>query len=312
MYWFVAKLLVQIIACLINYVGWKYLASKPLGRQTILDTMIKDHIIVTTWNFISSTLIYIKFTEHYSHEVAMFVVTLNQLSIMAFLLQILVTIVTRYLYIFHPGFMNETSEKNIVITTRYFVGLGALASAFLDDFGKGGPEYTYLTNSVIKEPKDMPSLWLLQVVLVLNLVFLIFTQVRIETFKKQTNPNEPIINLNRQPINRRRRKPKNKHSVVGNKFIAITIALVLIFLMVFLEFAFFPQNANGVAKALRTRVITSIIVHVLVPFLWIRKNKKFRNFFFRMISSEDIQQRPVLGLKDVYKRTNKVTLAPQN
>ena len=179
---------------------------------------------------------------------------------------------------------------------------------FLNDYGKGGAEYNYLTKPSAKESEEKhPSHWLIQLVLVSNLLLLIFTQARIEMFKKQTNQNEPIINLNRQPINRRIRKPKNKHSVLGNKFVAITIALLVIFIMVNLEFLLFSDNIKSLAKALRTRVITSIIVHILVPFLWMRKKKKVRDFFFRMLSSDQRPSAPVPRLKLVSMRTNRVS-----
>ena len=118
MYWLAILISVQIIASMINYVLWKYLKSKPLGQQTVLDVMIKDHIVVSTANFLARTLIYVKFTESYSHEVAMCILAFSVSGIMALLLQIFVTILIRYLYIFNNVFMNERSDLKIVMATR--------------------------------------------------------------------------------------------------------------------------------------------------------------------------------------------------
>ena len=134
---------------------------------------------------------------------------------MASLLQIMATILVRYLYIFYPGFMNETSDGKIVCVTRCFVGLGALVSAFLKDYANG-PEYRYLTQTTSNAlQEEAPTFWLFRVVLIANLLLLIITQVRIEMFKKQTNPSESNINLNR-------RKPRNKQAWIQTCLTCLT------------------------------------------------------------------------------------------
>ena len=137
---------VQIIVCVVAYVLWKYLASKPLGQQTVLDKMIQDHIVTSIVNNFTSGLIYMKFSDKYSHDIAMSLLAANQAALMVYLLQIMMIIIIRYLYIFHPGFMNETSDNVVILVTRSFLGLGALASVLLNDYGgEGGLEYNYIT-----------------------------------------------------------------------------------------------------------------------------------------------------------------------
>ena len=140
-FWFVCKVVIQIIGCQIAYVVWKYIVSKSLGQQTILDRMILDYIIVNICNFLSGTFIYLKFSEQYTHEMAMCFLAINQAGLMAWMLQIMATIGIRYLYIFHPGFMAETKDQKIILATRCFVGLGALTSVFLNDYGEGRPDF---------------------------------------------------------------------------------------------------------------------------------------------------------------------------
>ena len=42
--------------------------------------------------------------------------------------------------------MNETSDNVVILVTRSFLGLGALASVLLNDYrGEGGLEYNYIT-----------------------------------------------------------------------------------------------------------------------------------------------------------------------
>ena len=278
MFWLVIKILQQIVSCLIFYVIWKYLSSKPLGHRTILDVLIKDNIVVCTTCFITVTFIYLKFVDVYSHEAATIILMINQSAMTAFLLQLMVTNVIRYLYIFHPGFMHDTKDQTIMRATRTYVGLGSVASAFLNDYGKGGIEYSYLTNS--ETDGFLPhqnKFWFFRGILVLNILLLIVAQARIEMFKNQTNPIQLY------------RKPKNKHSVIGNKSLAITFALVLIGLVIFLDLVLFPDNINMAAHGLRTRVILSVIMNILLPIIWIRKNKKLHQFFFRAFCSHGLK-----------------------
>ena len=167
-FWFACKVAIQIIGCLIAYVVWKYIASKSLGQQTVLDRMILDYIIINITNFFTSTFIYIKFSEQYSHEMAMWILAFNQAGLMAWMLQIMATIGIRYLYIFYPGFMAETKDQKIILATRCFVGLVALTSVILNDYGEGGPDYMYLTNPDSKTPQKSPTYWLTKVVLTLT------------------------------------------------------------------------------------------------------------------------------------------------
>ena len=147
MFWLVIKIFQQIVSCLIFYVVWKYLSSKPLGHRTILDVLIKDNIIVCTTCFITVTFIYLKFVNVYSHEAATSILMINQSAMTAFLLQLMVTNVIRYLYIFHPGFLYQFNDQTITRMTRSFVGIGSIVSVFVENFANEGPEYQYLTRT---------------------------------------------------------------------------------------------------------------------------------------------------------------------
>ena len=285
-YWLTVKLILQIIVCVVAYVLWNYLASKPLGQQTVLDMMIQDHIITSIVNNFTSGLIYLKFSDKYSHDMAMTLLAANQAALMGYLVQIMMIIIIRYLYIFHPGFMNETNDNVVILVTRSFLGLGALASVFLNDYGgEGGLEYNHLINSDFKKLQKSPTLWLTKGVVISNILLLLYTQARIELFKIQTHPSESINNLNR-----RKRKFRNKHSLFGSKHVAITLVLVLVFFLIILDLFIFPGSTDNVTKVLRTRVISSLIMQILFPLLWIRKNKKIQDFFFRTFFNRDTRR----------------------
>ena len=145
-----------------------------------------------------------------------------------------------------------------------------------------------MINSDFKKPQKSPTLWLTKGVVISNILLLLYTQARIELFKIQTHPSESINNLNK-----RKRKFRNKHSLFGNKPVAITLVLVLVFFLMLVDLFIFPGSADNVAKVLRTRVISSLIMQILFPLLWIRKNKKIQDFFFRMFCSQEMFQCPM-------------------
>ena len=164
----------------------------------------------------------------------------------------------------------------------------------------------YLTNTDFKTPNRSPTYGLTKGVLTINILFLIFTQVRIEIFKRQTNPNEFTNNLNG-----RRFKSRSKNSVFGNKTVAFTLVLLLAFLLLYLDWAYFPTNIKNNGKTLRTRAIGSLIMQILFPLLWIRKNKKIRDFFFRMCYSEEMFHHSMRE-KYIIRPSRKVMPMPSN
>ena len=106
--WLDIKVISNLIAAGILVLIWKYLKNKPLGMQTLLDSMIRDCILIVAPNLITSNLMFIKFKEEYSHETAMILIKTNQFAMMAWFLQVFVTVTIRYLSIFHQGILTES------------------------------------------------------------------------------------------------------------------------------------------------------------------------------------------------------------
>ena len=279
--WFAAKIIVNFIAIFIFYLYWKYLGNKPLGMQTVLDLMAKDFMCLNTIAFFTSSLVYIKFYENYSSEVAMIIIRINYMTGgVAILLMLMAAIVIRYLYICYSGFMYETNDQMIMLVTRCFVGFGSITFAFLEEFTKAGPEYIYLTGSNNEEDKNkVGTLKILQGLLAVDFILLFLLQAKIEFNKEKLRKNS-TINLQRGPARRQQRRQTN--SVFGNSTLAITFVLLMVMLFIVLEWTFFPRavSSNMAAKALRTRVISNIILSVILPILWIRKIKNFSMFVY--------------------------------
>ena len=284
--WFAAKIIINFIALFIFYLYWKYLDNKPLGMQTVLDPMVKDFMLLNTIAFFTSSLVYIKFQDNYSHEVATTIIRINYATGgVAILLLLMATIIIRYLYIFHPGFLNETNDQTITRMTRSFVGIGSIVSVFNESFATNGPEYQHLTGTMDDEDKPVPKLWILKGTLLIDFILLSFLQARIEIYERKMK-KKPTINLKRGPVpahrQSRQRKKRNKNSVFANSTLAITLVLLVVILGMVFEWTFFPRaiGSNMAAKALRTRVISNTILTVILPILWIRKIKNFSMFVY--------------------------------
>ena len=112
--WLDMKVLSNLIAAGILVLIWKYLKNKPLGMQTLLDSMIRDCILIVAPNLITSNLVFIKFQEEYSHETAIILIKTNQFVMMAWFLQVFATVTIRYLSIFHQEILNEIKDSTIV------------------------------------------------------------------------------------------------------------------------------------------------------------------------------------------------------
>ena len=283
--WFGAKIIVNFIAIFIFYLYWKYLENKPLGMQTVLDQLVKDFMLLNTFAFFTSSLVYIKFQDNYSHEVAMTIIRINYATGgVAILLLLMATIIIRYLYIFHPGFLYEFNDQTITRITRSSVGIGSIVSVFMENFAKEGPEYQYLTGTNNNGGEmDFNKFYVLQGTLLIDFFLLFLLQAKIEIYEKKMK-KKPTINLKRGPAHRqsRPRKKRTKNSVFANSTLAITLVLLVVILGMVFEWTFFPRaiGSNMAAKALRTRVISNTILTVILPILWIRKIKNFSMFVY--------------------------------
>ena len=122
----------------------------------------------------------------------MTVMHLTHFAVIAIILQIMAFVGTRYIYVFHPGLAHETSDKKIMMISRCFVGMGALISEFVDDFGEGGPDYTNFRGISNEDSKNtkVPTFPVIKVAVVLTVLLLIFVQVRIELYSSRKSQNK--------------------------------------------------------------------------------------------------------------------------
>ena len=272
--WLEMKVISNVIAAGFLVLIWKYLKNKPLGMQTLLDSMIRDCILIVAPNLITSNLMFIKFKEEYSHETAMILIKTNQFAMMAWFLQVFVTVTIRYLSIFHQGILNEIKDSTIVVISRIIVGTSALGLTLLDDFGIGGPQYVFLTGKSYESEKA-PKARIFAALLLANLVLALFVQIRIELLNRKLKAQLPYINPNQA-------RAKN---TLKNKF-RYSAVVGIIFLLISLDYVFSLDSVNdGTLRTLRIRVIGQTLVTIVIPVIWLRKSKRFFDFFATLVLS---------------------------
>ena len=272
--WLDMKVLSNLIAAGILVLIWKYLKNKPLGMQTLLDSMIRDCILIVAPNLITSNLVFIKFQEEYSHETAIILIKTNQFVMMAWFLQVFATVTIRYLSIFHQGILNEIKDSTIVAISRIIVGASALGLTLLDDTGIGGPQYVFMTGKTYDSDKA-PKHKLFAALLLADLILVLFVQIRIELLNRKLKVQLPYIIPN-QARSRNNLKNKFRYSAVVG----------IIFLLISLDYIFSLDSVNdGTLRTLRIRVIGQTLVTIVIPVIWLMKSKKFFNFFVTLVLS---------------------------
>ena len=193
----IIKIICCVASCMLYYLVWKYLKQKALGMQTLLDLVIKDHILVQTFVNIMTTLPVIKTRyvcqsdENCNHILALIMLHVGHFSFAVFLLQIFVTIGIRYMSIFHQTVLNDIPDKKIIRTCRIFVFCFAVMSNLLDNIGPGDHVYAYLTNT--KTTYQDEHVFSLILIAIVNLIGIIYVQFRIEfyTASGQSHLNHP-------------------------------------------------------------------------------------------------------------------------
>ena len=192
-FWIVFKGIFGIISGIMLYLIWKYLSKKPLGLETLFDLLIKDLILTLAMSLITFQISMIKAkyfcpknNDQCIHVLALAVLHLGHFNFAAILMQILVCNIVRYLSIFHQSVLTEISDKKIVKMARLVVLFSAFLSNLLDNIGQGDHLYTHLTDAPKVEMTD-EHIYTIVLMLVLNIVVLLWIQVKIEKYEKKVD-----------------------------------------------------------------------------------------------------------------------------
>ena len=91
----IVRLILFMFSSLLFYSVWKYLDQKPLGYQTVFDSMIKDLIIATNALFFVTSLATVKFVDEYDPAFALDIAWLRYYILWVWFLQLAMTKIIR-------------------------------------------------------------------------------------------------------------------------------------------------------------------------------------------------------------------------
>ena len=178
------KLTLAVIASALFTMIWKYLSQKSLGKQTLLDLMVKEYIKSVTMVIVVTMVPFIELNEldldktmiHFMAKSDMFLIEYS----MVFLLgQVLCSTMIRYLVIFHQGLLDEIEDLKIVKVSRMVSFSMAILSGIMCVFENGSMFYIYMTG--IECPTcPVPKFYIKKIMVVLNLMAIGYVQFSIE------------------------------------------------------------------------------------------------------------------------------------
>ena len=252
----------------------KYLNSKPLGLQIVLDDLTKDAIIILGLTMTYTWITWIKLTQQYDYYLAKIIIDIGVAFRVALIVQALTVSVTRYLFVFHFELINNVAERKIKMVSRIFVTAVAVTCATFDDWTTG-KKFLYLTENqldkeqVPKSPKSLLSI----IVGITSSIIIAHVQARIA----YSNWKYPEMHA------------KNEISETYNlKMISVVTGISLVVVIIVISFVFAKIL---LWKSLLTLLCIRIIVLVMILLL-IYSNKQMFVFVKRSLLPSQIDSNP--------------------
>ena len=271
-------ILAIILFCLFYFVV-RYLDNKPLGMQTILDMVVKDLLkILIAGNAISFIgfgfgVIYINL--QYRYHLALLVFGLWNCSQNAVLIQSIIFVVIRYLYVFHQTKLDHFDDLKIIKCLRVFAWIVCITLTVFDVSNMNYLlEYGFITNQKLEI--DINAYKIRGILLILCLISTIFVQVRIELFKKTVDFKSESNQM--EAGNAEVMENHMDFEMSNNTLRFVMMLLCLIFIVIIDWILRGSKEADNVLlSGLRTSVIVQFILCNIIVIL-VKRNPKMYKF----------------------------------
>ena len=245
---------------------WKYLNSKSLGFQTVLDDLAKDGMILLALTLTYNWIVWIKFYPEYNYYVAMIIINVGASFRVSLIVQALTFSITRYLFVFNFSHINNVAEGSIKMVSRIFVAVVSITCGIVDDW-TGGKKFLYLTDKdkdkdqVPKSPTSLVSI----IVAISSLLIIVYIQARI-SYAKWKYP-EIYNNI-------------EDNETYNLKIISVVTGILIVVVIIVLSFLFAKID---LWKSLLTLLCLRIIVLVAI-LLFIYSNPHLFNYFKKLFN----------------------------
>ena len=262
--------IVVIAAVILNGIILKYLNKKPLGKQTLIDPMIKDLIVLGFGAMATSAQPIFGLGLPLKENVALAFIFAQIFANNAWFIQNITLITTKYLSIFHAGLMASLSISDGKFVKIIRIGNFLIASLFLayevltHDF-KRGPAFKYLVGKPDPTAKMLP-LPTVKLVLFTNIIAMAISQVKIAHYKRQGQ-------------HRRSGRTYSLKTLRLVAFIAAIVGLISLVRMTgFVLYDFTKITLQQVYHILATSALFNVL-----PAIFIWKNKNTKKFAIKQM-----------------------------
>ena len=183
------RVILSTILLSLFYFIKKYLDNKPLGMQTILDTVLKDLLIILIANVVFSHLGFVSYhyiNQTYRHFLALIIIGFWNLFRNAFLINGIIWVLLRYFHVFHQTILNHFDDSKIIKFLRVFTLIVCITlTAFEVPNMTDELEYSHMMDQKSNIKKyTLINKKIKVILLIVGLLSTIFVQLRIERFKK--------------------------------------------------------------------------------------------------------------------------------
>ena len=120
------------------------------------------------------------------HYISSAIILLNKFAYFMIVLQIIIAVVLRYLYIFHQTILNHFEDSKIISALRFFVGIICVTLTLIE-IPKVEDRHSYallMNQDVDREKLKQNSNSNLLIVSTLAVLIIVYVQIRIEIYKK--------------------------------------------------------------------------------------------------------------------------------
>ena len=266
------------------YLVNKYLNKKPLGMQTILDVVVKDFskiimVITSTSWFVYLPIKNLDYT--YRNYVSLMIVGLRYFTNVAIIVQSIIFVGLRYLYIFHQIILNTYDDSRIMKCLRLFTSIVCVTLTVIEiPHLEHTVNYCYLMN--IEVEKENFKITTLVFLLILALIGTVFVQVKIELFKKTVDCKSES---NQMEAGNAENVENDKDFEISKNTMRFAVMLMCLLFILMLDWVFRErvEAENVILSRLRFSLIVQFLTFNIIVIL-VKRNHKFCKFCVNQIN----------------------------
>ena len=297
--------IVMAIVVAINYaliiVIWKYYKNKALGKQTILDQLGRDGLVLLAIALPINWMSGVKIVPNYNYYLALAAMKSTIYSRVILCAQTLGLFVIRYIYVFHFTWISEKSETTMTVVLRILVFALAMVITIFEDVSELF-RFRYLIEETIDEKNEYGVPKISFVFYFITLLVIIFVQVSIVLYKRKDSNLLPPTE----------QKTSDKYLAKTISFLCLVVLISAAILMLQI------LNFNS-AISQSLRFLYSLVMSIIAMSIFIYSNEKLLKFCKRTLpcSSQSVPSNPnplppTYSFKDLIDAENSAQNPVQN